>query len=190
MPLSRQSYENDFPLLEKPTQRIDLHYKASKRSRAHQGGAADQEATTKKPARPEQAKHEAALTTTGLELEDVERPMLRRIKELENRFAVVDPERCVRDVEATGYCFFLCGNLALQDEGRAPRTSSDEQLREAADHDRLIVLALMLERQHVPMDDGDTLEIKMGLAALEPFPGPPACSCVYTRQPTGRPVAT
>ena len=106
--------------------------------------------------------------------EDVERPMLRRIAELEAKLAVENPEWHVRDVEATGSCFFLCGNLARQDFRLSPWTSSDEQLREAAESDRLDVLALMLEKLDVPMNDGMTLRQKLELVALvEPFPGPP-----------------
>ena len=105
--------------------------------------------------------------------EDIERPMLRRIRELKNRVAADNPERHVRDVEATGSCFFFCGNLALQDLGHKPWTNSDAQLREAADTDRLDVYALMLDQLDMPMRDGDTFEKKADLAALEPFPGPP-----------------
>jgi hypothetical protein len=106
--------------------------------------------------------------------EDIERPMLRRIRELKNRVAADNPERHVRDVEATGSCFFLCGNLARQDLGLSARTSSDEQLRKAADTDRLSVLALMLERLEMPMNDGMLIKQKLALVALvKPFRGPP-----------------
>ena len=123
-------------------------------------------------------------TTIKACFKDVERPMLMRIKALEDKFAVEDPERCVRDVEATGACFFLCGNLARQDCGRSPRTSNDVQLREAADSDRIDVIALMLQKQDLPMRDGDTLLTKMGLAALGPFPGdpPPRAHALVTGQ--------
>mmetsp|Transcript_24909 Transcript_24909/g.56792 ORF Transcript_24909/g.56792 Transcript_24909/m.56792 type:complete len:149 (+) Transcript_24909:413-859(+) len=111
--------------------------------------------------------------------EDVERPMLRRIRELEQWLAMVEPERRVRDVEASGACFFLCGNLARQDLGRSARTYSDQQLSTAANQDRLAVVALMKERLAVPMVHGDTLEKNLSLlATLEPplFPGAPTAS--------------
>ena len=83
--------------------------------------------------------------------------MLRRIRELESQLAVLDPARCVRDVEATGACFFIAGNIGRQSSGLATQTHSDEQLRSAADSDRLAVAALMLQQRAVPGNDGETL---------------------------------
>ena len=103
--------------------------------------------------------------------EDIERPMERRIRELKTRLAKVAPALHVHDVEATGSCFFLCGNLARQDLRLSARTYDEEQLRAAADADRLDVVALMLEKLAVPMADGETLEEKLNLAALESVPG-------------------
>ena len=113
--------------------------------------------------------------------EDVERPMLRHIRELEERLAMVEPQLRVRDVEATGSCFFLCGNLARQDLGHSARTCSDEQLRAAADDDRLAVVALMIDRLAEPLADGDTLETKLNLTALiEAFPGTNEVGCALS----------
>ena len=159
------SYDKNYPPLTK--------FYPSKRSNHTAAGVAATQARNVRAKNHAPAPHAPAPASIDSRFEDIERPMLKRIKALEDRFAVEDPERRVRDVEATGSCFFFCGNLALQDLGHKPWTNSDAQLREAADTDRLDVYALMLDQLDMPMRDGDTFEKKADLAALEPFPGPP-----------------
>ena len=187
MQASRERYLKEFPpLFKAEPQQLNHPFKVIKRSRLQQvsGTAASRPpALPRKLERHVQPMRVPPPATTPVKFEDVKRPMVRRINELECRLAVKEPTRRVRDVEATGSCFFLAGNLGRQDLELAAQTSNDAELQEAADSDRLAVVALMLQQRDMPLSDGDTLEQKLKLAALEPFAGERTCSCTRDMHP-------
>jgi len=120
---------------------------------------------------------------------EVERPNLRRIKELEARLQVEEPGRCVQDVAGSGACFFLAANLGRQACMRAPRTSSSTELDAAGRDDRRVMIQFMLGRlDGPPLRNRDTLRQVLAIAAIvsdgetPPFPGALALSpCLHRR---------
>jgi len=166
-------------------------YKHVHRSMAPVGptGSATQDTTRSHSKRPKTACEQASRTSSGEPWKD--EPMLATLRasranlhdgmahhpyllELRKRMALEQPGSRVRDVPAKGDCFFLSANIGLQALQRAPRTNGNDELEDAGWRDRAAVTGLMRARltSH-PLIDGDELQIKLALAALDTGDGPP-----------------
>ena len=94
--------------------------------------------------------------------------------ELKERLALEQPGSSVRDVLAYGDCYFLAANVGLQELQLAPRTNSNPELEAAGWRDQPAVAGSMRAwLTSRPLNDGDFLCDKLGLAALDVGDGPP-----------------
>ena len=80
--------------------------------------------------------------------------MRKRTAALNEKLLGMTPPRRVRDVRAEGACFFLSGNLLLQEAGLTPPTTDDDALDAAARTDRDTTVAFMRANLDTRFTDG------------------------------------